>query len=130
MLDRVYWLIPGEVLTFELSGVITLQDVKSISDEIQAKIETESQSPYIDILLDVNHVTRYHPETLNIKKSVGTAKKHPRARWTIIINPHPNPVVDFVVRTVCQIFKTQLTIIPTRDAALAFIQTKQPSKQA
>lgn len=130
MLDRVYWLIPGEILMFELSNVIMLQDIKEITDEIRIKIETESQSPSVDVLLDVNRVTRYHPETLNIKKSVGAAEKHPRVGWTIIINPHPNPVVDFVVRTVCQVFKTQLSIIPTREAAMAFIHTKQSSKQA
>src|SRR4051794_23363672 len=123
MLDRVYWLIPGEILIFELSAVVMLQDVRDITEGMRTKIVDESQKPYVDVFLDVTNVTSYAAETMNIKQLFGASEKNPRVRWNIIINPRPNPVVDFVVRTVCQLFKTQLSIIPTREAALAFIQT-------
>ena len=69
-------------------------------------------------------MTGYHPDTMNIRKLFGAVKKDDRVRWNVIVNPRPHPVLDFVIRTVCQLFKSQLSIVPSIDAALEFIQAK------
>ena len=124
MIDRVDWLVPSRIILFEVSGQVMLQDVRDLTRDIRAMIEADDQTNFVDVFLDVNRVTGYHPETMNIGKLFGAAKPQKRVRWNIIINPHPNPILDFVVRTVCQLFKTQLRIVPTLDEAVTFIQTK------
>jgi hypothetical protein len=127
MIDRMYWIVPGQIMVFEVAGEVLLEDVRELIDKMRSAIEAESQTHHIDVLLDVSRVTRYHPETMNIRKLFGAVKKNNRVRWNIIVNPNPNPVVDFVIRTVSQLFKTQLSILPTIDDALAFIETKTAS---
>jgi len=125
MLDRVYWLVPDHAVVFEVVGEVMLQDVRELIDSIRKTLDAENHTGYVDVMLDVSRVTRYHPETMNIGKLFGAVKRHERVRWNIIINPNPHPVLDFVIRTVTQLFKTQLVILPTIDKAVLFVQSKK-----
>ena len=118
MLDRVYWAIEGRVVAHELSGEVTLQDVKDLIDQMRVMIDRDIQGSYVDVFLDVTRVTGYHHDVMNIKKLFASVKKHERVRWDIIINPRPNPVFNFVVRTVCQLFKQRLRIVPSMEHSL------------
>lgn len=129
MLNRVYWKIPGQILVLEVIDEVMLQDVKDITREIRATIDADEHRSSVDVLFDLTHVTGYKPETMNIKNLFGAVKKHERVRWNIIVNPNPNPVIDFMIRTLVQLFKTQLSIVPTVEAAVTFIETKQMSNQ-
>lgn len=124
MLNRVYWVVPGQIITCEVSAEVTLQDIRAIIEQTQAMIDHESQAAYVDLLFDISHVTGYSSDVMNIKTLFGAARKHERTRWMIIINPISNPVLNFVAQTMCQIFQTRLRIVPTREAALQFVQTE------
>jgi len=127
MIERADWLVPGQIMIFEVAGEVTLQDVRDLVEKIKAMIEADVPVGQVDVFLDVSRVANYHPETMNIRKLFGAMSGNKRLRWNIIINPHPNPILDFVVRTVCQIFKAQLRMVPTLDDALVFIHTKTAS---
>ena len=124
MLDRVYWIVPGWTVVFEVIGEVKLDDVRELVDRIKMEVEAEAPSHFVDVFLDVSRVTGYHPETMNIGKLFGAVKKDERVRWNVIVNPKPHPVLDFVIRTVCQLFKTQLGIVSSLDDALEFIRAK------
>jgi hypothetical protein len=124
MLDRIYWIVPGQMVVFEVINEVKLDDVRELIEKIRVTIEEEAPARYVDVLLDVSRVTGYHPDTMNIRKLFGAVRRDDRVRWNIIVNPRPHPVLDFVIRTVCQLFKTQLSIVPSLDSALEFIQAK------
>lgn len=124
MLDRIYWIVPDHAVVFEVIGDVKLDDVKELIAAIRKTIDESGQTDYVDVLLDVSRVSRYHPETMNIRQLFGAVKRHEAVRWNIIVNPNPNPVLDFVIRTVTQLFRTQLAIVPNLDDALTFIQSK------
>lgn len=124
MLERVYWIVPDQAIVIEVVGEVMLQDVRELIEAIRKTIDANDQTDYVDVLLDVTRVTRYNPETMNIGRLFGAVKRHERVRWNIIINPTPHPGLDFVIRTVTQLFKTRVVIVPGLDEALAFIQSK------
>jgi hypothetical protein len=128
MIERGYWIVPSRILVFEVSGEVVLQDVHDLIEGMRTMIDADTETYDVDVLHDVSRVTSYNPETMNVRKLFGAVKKHERVRWNIIVNPKPNPVVDFVIRTVSQLFKTPLAILPTIDDAVAFIQTKTRSE--
>lgn len=130
MLDRIYWIVPGHAVVFEVIEEVTLEAVRELIESIRKTIDEKETSGYVDVLLDVSRVTRYHSDTMNIRKLFGAVKRHEAVRWNIIVNPKPNPVVDFVIRTVTQLFKTQLAIVPTIDDAMSFIQSKSIAKRS
>jgi hypothetical protein len=130
MLDRIYWVVPDRAIVIEVIGEVMLQDVRELIDTIRKTIDANDHSDYVDVMLDVTRVTSYHPETMNIRKLFGAVKRHERVRWNIIISPNPNPVFDFVIRTVTQLFRTQLVIIPSLDEAVAFVQSKTAPGQS
>lgn len=124
MLNHVYWAVEGRIIAHDLSGEVTLQDMKDLTEQMCLLIETDPHAAYVDIFLDVTRVSGYHRDILNIKKLFASVSKHDAVRWAIIINPNPNPVLHFVVRTVCQLLKKRVRIVPTVDAALDFIHTE------
>jgi hypothetical protein len=124
VLNRTYWIIPGRIISNELSGTVSLQDVKSLIAGMKTLTDSHQQSSYVDALLDLSRVSRYDSDVMNIKKLFSAVKKNERVRWNIIVNPDPNPVLDFVVRTVCQLFGTRIRIVRTLDEALIFVQTE------
>jgi hypothetical protein len=124
MIERIYWPVPGRIVAFEVVGEVTLQVVRELIQVIHTTLDASDLHEPVDVFLDVTGVTRYHPDTMNITKLFGAVKANDRVRWNVIINPRPHPVLDFVIRTVCQLFKTQLALLPTIDDALDFIQSK------
>ncbi|MCU0495900.1 MAG: hypothetical protein MUF87_00960 [Anaerolineae bacterium] len=124
MLNRVYWHISGRVQVWQMSGFISLEDVRDAYQMGKSLISDEVSPLNKHIIVDASHrdsidLRLFNARTLQEILEINDRFSQPG--WIIVVDPHPNKVMHFLLLTILKIAKARFRVFSTFDEALAFL---------
>jgi hypothetical protein len=125
MLDFVRWIVQGRVLLVQFSGILSLEDVNQMNIRAAVLME-EALPPHVDVIANGTFVTQFDRNLVNIRNLRGSLGKHPLVNWHIIVDPDPNPAMQFLGSMVFKLLGARYRVMDTIESALAFLQATEP----
>lgn len=126
MLDFVRWLVQGRVMLVQFSGVLTLEDVQQMNEKAALLME-EAIPPHVDVIANGTYVTQFDRNLVNVRNLRSSLGKHPMVNWHIIVDPDPNPAMQFLGSIVFKLLGARYRVMKTVDDALNFLQAGELS---
>jgi hypothetical protein len=124
MLDFVRWIVQGRVLLVQFSGVLTLEDVQAMNQQAIVLME-EALPPHVDVIANGTFVTQFDRNLVNVRNLRGSLGKHPMVNWHIIVDPDPNPAMQFLGSIVFKLLGARYRVMKTIEDALSFLQATE-----
>jgi hypothetical protein len=124
MLDEVIWIIPGQILCAQLSGMVDRAQIQELNQTCLDLLNAEALPPSAHIIIDVSDVTQYERDMFNVQLLQNVVDHHPLVDWIVIVDPNPNAIVRFVGLTLVSLMKFRCHVAKTRHDAVAFIVPK------
>jgi hypothetical protein len=126
MLDFVRWIVQGRVMLVQFSGVLTLEDVQAMNTQAAVLME-EALPPHVDVIANGTYVTQFDRHLINVRNLRGSLGKHPLVNWHIIVDPDPNPAMQFLGSIVFKLLGARYRVMKTIEEALSFLQAGEVS---
>lgn len=124
MIDSISWHTPHTLLYIQVSGTMSLADVKEMMDRSYTLIDGEDSPDGSHAIIDISRCQHYDRDLMNLQAVKALSRAHRRMRWVAVIDPNPNPVVRFVGLSILKLFKIHYVAARTKDEALDVLSTK------
>ncbi|MDZ4763287.1 MAG: hypothetical protein SGI73_01960 [Chloroflexota bacterium] len=124
MLSQVYWQTSNRVLVVKGIGTINLDDANAIKQVMD--IVLSDANAHVHFLIDARDKDGLDPQLFKLRETVSALTQNRTWRgkpgWIIVVDQHPNPVMEFVTSIATQLIKAQFRVFRTMDEALTFLQ--------
>lgn len=130
MLEDVSWFIPNRVTLAVFSDVLTMTDYEQSNQQVAqliAQLDDTQKQERFHFIIDTSRIKRIDRSMMNLKR-LHTATiqsdvvQQYQDSWYIVVDADPNPIMSFLTQTVMQVMKLRYRILPSMEAALAFLQ--------
>lgn len=118
--SRVYWVVPDSILGLELSGDLTVDDMRPL---IWQSIEALHQGP-LSFMLDCAELATVESEVYELS-SFSQWIYHPNSRWFVYVAPPP-----FFMRVMKMRHRGSSQVFENTDEAIHFLKrSAKPMKR-
>ncbi len=124
MLDKVKWIVPGQILGVHFSGSVNRAQMQEMNQIAIAMLNAEGLAPAAHVIIDVSLVTQYEGDMMSVELLHNVIQPHPLVDWVVIVDPYPNAIVRFVGMTLCSLMKFRYHVTKTLEDATAFLMPK------
>jgi hypothetical protein len=118
---EVSWLHPERITFIRLYGVVSLNEIKDLVDEVQDRLNN-AEAP-IHFITDISGIGRYEIGLSQLRSLF--APLHRSSGWTVIYGS--NKIIRFFASVLFQLYRGKLYFVDTYDEALAYILQVDPS---
>lgn len=123
MLYEMKWLIDRRVITSNLNGAMTSEDIGAFMGDINAMLE--QGDPPIHHIIEIRDTGMPNLNLREVNKAVTFDKS--RHGWVVVISREMNTFVRFVISVVLEARKVQVHLSQNFDEAQAFLLKMDPA---
>lgn len=120
------WLVPGRILYQWASGVVTLEEMRAISQFNADLMTKEGQPPKVHLIMDYEGVESLPTNFIKARQASAVMVGHPQMEWGVGVHV-PNTIVTFVANSLAQLFHVRYKTFNTHREALEFLFWVDPS---
>ena len=124
MLKEIKWIVSGQILVVQFSGVLNRAQMKEMNQISVAMLNAEALAPAAHVIIDVSEVTQYERDMMSVELLHDVIQPHPLVDWVVIVDPYPNAIVRFVGMTLCSLMKFRYHVTKRHEDAIAFLMPK------
>lgn len=121
MLDSVSWCVPQKVIYSQLSGTIHLQDIQEMMQTGYDMIEADGREDGVHGVIDVSRRENYARDLMNLHAIQALSRPHPKARWVILVDATPHPVMRFISLSVIKLMKVNYALVTSEAEAMEIL---------
>jgi hypothetical protein len=125
---QVSWYTEGQIMLYEYSDVISLDDLNRSNCEALALLNTATQR--VDFLVDIRHVRNvgYSVNEMLAVESLKAMISHPLNGWTAYYDKRSS-FAQFLVQITHQSVGGRVRFFDSQDEALAFLASLQKDSE-
>lgn len=123
MLHKAFWYVPDRILIAQHTGTFTMMDLWELYVAVDKHLHArQDDSGMMHVIMDLRGRTDYTMEMLRLGELSKVATRNAYNGWTIVVDPNPNKVAQFVGGAVLQMMKARHRNFLTMPDALAFLK--------
>jgi hypothetical protein len=115
MYQRLKWLKDQRVIFVQFEGNLTIEEIAAYDTEIQQRLNEATEK--VHVIADLGKVAHFPVNMMRVRE-VLTYHKHARLGWHVLVNDHPNPLMNFFATAISNVAGLKVQHARTLEEAI------------